>query len=207
MLLEKIKRPSAGFKWQGKSKHGCFVGREMNNMEPDSGRGVLRFLGTLLFIAGLAVFSAASLRAQGGNAGRAQAAAPPSNASAKSRALRDFAGYWVSVVTEEWRYRMVVPDKGDVLANIPLNAEGRRIAESWDPAKDQATGNQCKGYGAAAIMYIPGRLHIYWQDDNTLRIDTDSGTQTRLFHFGGSGPEPKAAADRQGYSTARWGRV
>ena len=88
--------------------------------------------------------------------------------------------------------------------NIPLNAAGRRVADAWDPAKDQAAGNQCKGYGAAAIMYVPGRLHIYWQDDNTLRIDTDSGTQTRLLHFGGSAPE-KTAADWQGYSVARWG--
>ena len=103
-------------------------------MEPDSGRGVLRFLGTLLFIAGLAVFSAATLVLRAAMRTELKLA-PPSNASAKSTALRDFVGYWVSVVTEEWRYRMVVPDKGDVLANIPLNAAGRRIAESWIPPK------------------------------------------------------------------------
>ena len=32
-------------------------------------------------------------------------------------------------------------------------------------------------------MSVPGRLHITWQDADTLRIDTDAGTQTRLFHF------------------------
>jgi len=152
----------------------------------------------ILFVAALALLSAAKLGAQG----RGQAPAP--NAPAKSTALRDFTGYWVSVVTEEWRYRMVVPDKGDYLTNVPLSAEGRKVAEAWDPAKDQATGNQCKGYGAAAIMYVPGRFHIYWQDDNTLRIDTDSGTQTRLLHFGGPVPEPKTP-DWQGVSAARWG--
>jgi len=115
----------------------------------------------------------------------------------------DFTGYWVSVVTEMWRYRMVVPDKGDYVY-VPLNPEGRKVADAWDPAKDQTSGNECKSYGAAAIMQVPGRLHIYWQDENTLRTDTDSGTQTRLFHFGGSPPanEPQTW---QGYSLVRWG--
>jgi hypothetical protein len=52
-------------------------------------------------------------------------------------------------------------------------------------------------------MRVPGRLHITWQDDTTLKIETDSGTQTRLLHFGGKPPQ---GADRtwQGYSTAQW---
>ena len=73
----------------------------------------------------------------------------------------------------------------------------------WDPAKDQASGNACKSYGAPALLGVPGRLHIYWQDDNTLRIDTDSGTQTRLLHFGGGAPQNDAPS-WQGYSTASW---
>jgi hypothetical protein len=114
----------------------------------------------------------------------------------------DLAGYWVSVVTEDWRFRMIVPDKGD-FASVPLNPEGRKVANDWDPAKDQATGNQCRSYGAAAIMRVPGRLHISWQDDTTLRIDTDSGSQTRLLHFGLS-PEADAAPSWQGFSVAEW---
>jgi hypothetical protein len=86
---------------------------------------------------------------------------------------------------------------------IPLNPEGRKVANAWDPARAEANGNECKSYGAAAILQIPGRLHIYWQDDNTLRIDTDSGTQTRLLHFGGS-PSPNDAPTWQGYSVAAW---
>jgi hypothetical protein len=166
-------------------------------------RGSTVRLGAPLILAAAFVLAAtATLIAQG----RGRAQAPPPGAPAKANALRDFTGYWVSVVTEEWRYRMVVPDKGDVLANVPLNAVGRGIAENWDPAKDVASGNQCKSYGAAGIMYIPGRLHIYWQDDNTLRMDTDSGTQTRLFHFNvSSAPAPPKNLDWQGYSIARWG--
>jgi hypothetical protein len=109
---------------------------------------------------------------------------PP--ASARAVAPVDFQGYWVSVVTEDWRWRMMTPAKGDY-ASVPLNAEGTRVADTWDPAKDEAAGEQCRSYGAPAIMRVPGRLHITWQDDNTLRIDTDAGTQTRLFHFTGSG--------------------
>jgi hypothetical protein len=114
----------------------------------------------------------------------------------------DFSGYWVSVVTEDWRWRMVTPIKGD-FASIPLNAEGRRVGRLWDPAKDDAAGDACKAYGAPAIMRIPGRLHITWQDDRTLQIEADSGTQTRLLHFGGK-PPANAKATWQGFSVAQW---
>ena len=130
--------------------------------------------------------------AQGGASGTARAAAP-----------FDVTGYWVSEVTENWRFRMLVPDKGDYVY-VPLNPEGRKVANAWDPARDQSSGEECRSYGAAAILQVPGRLHIYWQDDNTLRMDTDSGTQTRLFRFGGSRP-PNDTPSWQGQSVAAWG--
>ena len=122
--------------------------------------------------------------------------------SPKAAAPVDLTGYWVSIVTEDWRWRMVTPIKGD-FASIPLNAEARTIGNAWDPAKDEAAGQPCKAYGAPSIMRIPGRVHITWQDDNTLRIDTDQGQQTRLFHFGGAKPA-NAEPSLQGYSSARW---
>jgi len=128
---------------------------------------------------------------------RAQATKTP-----RSAAPKDYTGYWVSEVTELWRYRMMVPDKND-FQYVPLNSEGRKVADTWDPAKDQAAGVACKSYGAPAIMQVPGRIHIYWQDDNTLRVDTDSGTQTRLFHFGGTPPASETPS-WQGYSVASW---
>ena len=130
--------------------------------------------------------------------GRGQTPPP----SPRAAAPVDFTGYWVSVVSEDWRWRMVTPPRGD-FASIPLNAEGRRVGLTWDPAKDEASGEQCKAYGAAGIMRLPGRLHITWQDDNTLRLDTDEGTQTRLFHFD---DKPAASTERtwQGYSVANW---
>ncbi len=130
--------------------------------------------------------------AQGGASGTARAAAP-----------YDITGYWVSEVTEKWRYRMVVPDKGDYV-QVPLNPEGRKVANAWDPARDQASGEACKSYGAAALLQVPGRLRISWQDDSTLRLETDSGTQTRLFRFGGS-PPPNGTPSWQGHSVALWG--
>lgn len=111
-------------------------------------------------------------------------------------------GYWVSVVTEDWRYRMVTPPKGQYLG-IPLTQAGRRAADAWDPVKDEAAGLQCRAFGAAAIMRDPGRFHITWTNDTTMQIDTDSGTQTRVFHFGGAAPAD-AQASWQGYSTAKW---
>ena len=122
-------------------------------------------------------------------------------ASPRESAPVDLTGYWVSVVTEAWRWRMVVPGKGDY-ASIPLNEEGIRVADQWEPGT-AIPGEECRPYGAAAIMRVPGRIHVTWEDDETLRIDTDAGMQTRLFHFGGEPPEDMEPA-WQGYSSARW---
>ncbi len=136
----------------------------------------------------------------------------------QAQAPIDLTGWWVSVVTEDWRWRMVTPPKGDY-ASVPLNEEARRVADAWDPAKDEREGNACKAYGVAGIMRVPGRLHITWPDDNTLKIETDAGTQTRLLHFPPSGesttdvalglraaaaPPPPGEQGWQGYSLATW---
>jgi hypothetical protein len=127
---------------------------------------------------------------------------PATPASARKIAPLDLSGYWVAVVTEDWRYRMITPDKGD-FPGVPLNAAGRDLANKWDPTEDEKAGTQCKAYGAVAIMRVPTRLHITWQDDNTLRVDADAGTQSRLFHFGGTAPE-RVEPTWQGYSVASW---
>jgi hypothetical protein len=121
----------------------------------------------------------------------------------RASAPGDYTGYWVSEVTEKWRFRMMVPDKND-FPMVPLNPQGRAVAAAWDPVKDERAGEACRGYGAGAIMQVPGRVHIYWQDENTLRLDTDSGTQTRLFHFGAAAPANEKPS-WQGYSIASWG--
>jgi hypothetical protein len=113
----------------------------------------------------------------------------------------DITGHWVSLITDDWVYRMLTPAKGDV-SYVPLNAEGRRLAEAWDPARDAAAGEECKGYAAPAIMRLPSRVHITWADDNTLKLDIDTGMQTRLFHFGQG--EPQGARTWQGWSKASW---
>src|SRR5436190_5661967 len=131
--------------------------------------------------------------AQGGNATR----------SARDRAPIDLTGYWVSYVTENWRYRMVTPAKGEY-RRIPASPAALPLINGWDPAADERAGNQCKSYGAGNIMSVPGRLHITWQDANTLRMDTDAGTQTRLFHFSPSAASAAAAPSWQGESIALW---
>src|SRR5579862_6496590 len=135
----------------------------------------------------------------------AQFGPPPPVAKAPDPRLiapQDFTGYWVSLITEDWRYRMITPDKGDY-GGVPLNQAGAALAAKWDPAKDDADGNACRSYGAAAIMRVPTRLHITWQDDNTLRVETDAGKQTRLLHFNTTAPE-SGALEWQGYSVAKW---
>jgi len=128
-----------------------------------------------------------------------RAQTPP--ATARAAAPIDLTGYWVAFVTEDWRFRMIVPPRGDY-RGVPLNARGRQVADAWDPMGDATPTNQCKPYGAPAIMRVPGRLRIGWVDDNTLRVETDAGTQTRLFRFNPAATP--AARSWQGESSARW---
>ena len=152
----------------------------------------------VVFALSMAVDASAQGRGGGGQGGGAPQ-------SGRAGAIKDLTGYWVSVVAEHWHLRMMVPPKGDVTM-LPVNAEARRITNQWDPAKDEAAGEACRSYGAPTIMRVPGRLHITWVDDNTLKIDADAGTQTRLLHFGG-GPAPAGQAPSwQGYSVATWRR-
>jgi hypothetical protein len=137
-----------------------------------------------------------------GKGGGGRGGAPAAQVTPRAQAPIDITGFWVSLVTEDWLYRMVTPAKGD-FASVPLNNQGKQAANNWDPAKDEAAGEQCKSYGAPAIVRVPGRMHIEWQDDNTLKIDFDAGTQTRLLHFGGM-PPASGDAGYQGYSVASW---
>jgi len=117
----------------------------------------------------------------------------------REQAPVDLTGYWVSVVTEDWRWRMVVPPKGDY-SSLPLNDDGEAMADTWDPEQNTDT---CEAYGAAGVMRRPLRVHIFWEDDDTLQIDTDHGMQTRRLHFDGpdwEGGEPQW----QGNSVATW---
>lgn len=182
-----------------------------------------------------------------GRGGRGGAGgAPP---TARALAPIDLTGYWTAVITEDWHVRMLTAPKGDfgvgapgvienpgvgllgvgpnpaARSNIPYNVAGAQAAMKWDPAKDEAEGDSCKAYGAPGIMRQPTHLRIAWQDDNTLKVDADSGTQTRLFRFGSSPPRgrmdfsnatyvpaeevkfeppPGVKPNRQGYSMAAW---
>jgi len=120
----------------------------------------------------------------------------------REAAAIDLTGYWVSVITEDWKFRMVTPKKG-VYEMLPLNAEGRKVGDSWDPARDESAGEQCRAYSAANIMRMPTRLHITWEDANTLKMETDAGTQTRLFRFSAGAASP-AEPSWQGRSIATW---
>jgi len=159
-----------------------------------------------LIVVATAIASSAVLAQEApGRGGRGPATPPP---APRVAAPVDITGMWVSVVSEDWRWRMMTPAKGDY-ASVPMMPAARTLADKWDPARDEAAGEQCRSYAAPAIMRVPGRVRISWQDDYTLKIETDAGTQTRLLHF--QRPDapplgPPAAAQRswQGFSMARW---
>ena len=148
-----------------------------------------------------------------------QGGGPPP--TAKAIAPIDLTGYWTAVITEDWHVRMLMPSKGDfgsgvagtienpgvgfigagpnpaAQGNIPYKAAAAQEAMKWDPARDEAEGNACKAYGAPGMMRLPTHLRITWQDENTLKVEADYGTQTRLFRFG-----PQAGGGRLDYSNA-----
>lgn len=152
---------------------------------------------TKLVVVALASVFAAAAGIHAAQRGQAQPPRP-----ARAIAPIDLTGYWVSVVNEDWRHRIATPRKGDY-ESLPLNAEGRRVADTWDLAKDNAADLQCKAFGVGGIMRQPGRLHITWQDDATLKVEFDAGTQTRLLNFDAS-KRPAAEKTWQGHSVAEW---
>jgi hypothetical protein len=133
-----------------------------------------------------------------------QARAPAPPPTPRQAAPYDLTGQWVAVVTDDWRWRMITPPPGDY-ASVPLTAAGRETAAAWDREADTRNGNECRPYGAAGIMRVPGRVRFSWQDDNTLKAETDAGTQTRLFHFGAY--QASASPTWQGDSVASWEMV
>jgi hypothetical protein len=123
----------------------------------------------------------------------------------KESAPFDVTGYWVALVTEDWRFRAVTAPKGD-FPNVPLSPAGRTLAAAWDPAADKGD-NACKAFGAAAIMRMPARLHIQWADERTLKVDIDAGQQSRVFNFGIAASDTTQDKTWQGKSQARWAMI
>ena len=156
-------------------------------------RSVAVTLASVVVVFGLANVPLAGQRgAQPGNTPRAMAPV-------------DFTGVWAAVITEDWRFRMVTPPKGDA-AGVPLNDAGQKAAEAWDPQKDIAAGEQCRAFGAGGVMRMPIRLRVSWQDETTLKFETDNGQQVRLFRFGSS-QLPIGEPQWQGQSVASWETV
>ena len=151
-------------------------------------------IGVLIAIASAFPFDAGVAAQRGGRG------APPAPPTPRASAPFDLSGQWVSLITEDWRHRQFTPPKGDY-APLPLTPAARKLADGWDPARDEAAGEQCRAYGAAGVMRLPTRIRIAWQDDATLTLETDAGMQTRTFSFGAA---QGAGGDWQGLSSASW---
>ena len=150
---------------------------------------------TLAICAAATILSSVAVAAQGRGEQPAQPAPTP-----RAAAPIDLTGYWAAIVNEDWRWRMVTPPKGDY-ASLPLTDEARKIADTWDVSKD----GRCEAYGAAALLRMPTRLHVTWESEGVLKIDTDAGQQTRRLFFDRS-RQPPAGRSLQGFSLAEWER-
>jgi hypothetical protein len=159
-----------------------------------------RLTGTAFAVLAAAAVVAGSpaLRAQQAQGAPPPAVVPPSG---RAGAPIDLTGTWASVVTEDWQWRFVTPIVGDY-TGVPLNADGDRLARQWNPDADAKAGLQCKGFGAAAINRLPTRMQVSWVDDNTMKLDFDLGTQSRLVYFDKS--KAPGARSLQGHAVGEW---
>ena len=157
-----------------------------------------RFIPGILIAAAIAPLASAGTAAQ-----QAQGAPPPATVAQPARVAApiDMTGTWVSVINEDWQWRFVTPIVGDY-TGIPLNADGDRLARQWNPDADAKAGQVCKGFGAAGINRLPTRLQISLVDDNTMKLDFDLGTQSRLVYFDKS--KAPGARSLQGHAIAEW---
>jgi len=161
---------------------------------------VLRLLIPVRILIALLVATASGFAQRGGGG---QGGPPP---APQAQAPFDIAGTWVPLITEDWRNRMVTPPKGDY-ESVPISPAGRKVADAWDPAKDEAAGQQCKSYGAPSIMRLAGRVRFSWENPSTLKIDAEAGTQTRRLVFGNAAaaqPAQPSQPSLQGRSVANW---
>lgn len=150
----------------------------------------------------VACAAAVNVAAQG-RGGRGFGGAPAG--PARTNPPVDLTGTWVPVITEDWRYRMITAPNGET-GGLTMTPAARQAAMQWDRSKD----GSCLAYGVGGLMRMPVRFKISWVDDNTLKIESDGGQQTRLLHFAPPGqPLPTAAGQPrtlQGFSAAEWQR-
>src|SRR6266571_570633 len=110
-------------------------------------------------------------------AGRGSAPSTP-----KAANPTDFTGYWVSVVTEDWVYRMVTPSKAlvPVFRCTPKDAKWRMLGI---PQKMKPRAINVRSTERLQSSGFQGACILHGTPDYTLKIETDAGTQTRLLNF------------------------
>jgi hypothetical protein len=127
--------------------------------------------------------------------------------SARASAPVDLTGYWVSIVTEDWIERMAPESPPSGVVNAGPGGFGGGFGGGGRGGGRGGgvppTNDPCRVYGAGGSMRVPGRLNITWADDNTLKVEMDAGTQTRLFRFNAPATDP-GPRTLQGYSVATW---
>jgi hypothetical protein len=136
-----------------------------------------------------------------GGFGAGRAGGPPP--SAEESAPVDLTGTWVSLVTEDWIERMS-PDSPASGSGGGAFGFGRGRGGAGAAAPAITSDDPCAAYGAGGIMRVPGRLKLSWQDENTLLLEYDAGSQRRIIHFDNDEAPVAAGPSLQGSSTASW---
>jgi hypothetical protein len=150
-------------------------------------------------MAGLVIFGLLqTVQAQPPGFGGRGGGGPP--ASARDAAPVDLTGTWVSLVTEDWIERMSPDSPASGTGGGFGFGRGRGAA---DAGTQITSDDPCAAYGAGAIMRVPGRVKIRWEDDSTLLFEYDAGSQRRIIHFSDDAPA-QADTSLQGWSTASW---
>ena len=68
----------------------------------------------------------------------------------KSTAPIDLTGTWVSIITEDWRYRFLTSPKGDFYS-LPVNADAKKASLGYTPTQADA----CRNYHAPTLLTVP----------------------------------------------------
>ena len=114
----------------------------------------------------------------------------------------DLSGFWGPRVHEDHKYRWEGPEHGEY-DGLPLTAEAYAIADAWDPMEYYRPENQCSPMGITMILRIPGNVHISYEDENTLRIDSEIFGMTRRVYLDAR-PREDGPLTWGGHSLGEW---
>jgi len=129
---------------------------------------------------------------------------------ALSYAQADFSGIWQPRYHEDQPERIPGPELRDY-AGLPINANARQFADSWDPSRITLPEEQCRVHVSPYIYRGPMNLQV-WEDRDpktrdliALKHYISTYEQTRTIYMDGRPhPGPNAPHTWMGFSTGHY---